>query len=114
MFAGAFACLLDSRLARRSTGGGPVEVGVSPPASDPPANRVALRPFSGCKKPVVSGQFPRRDDGLVNGLLTKSVKLNTLHWPNRLLVRGTHMKKQSRGFWTWLLGGGWDGGGSNG
>jgi hypothetical protein len=34
--------------------------------------------------------------------------------PNRSLIRGQEMKKQTRGFWTWLLGGGWGSGGSNG
>lgn len=51
---------------------------------------------------------------MVNGLLTITIKVNIPALPNHGFDRGSAMKKQTRGFWSWLLGGGWCGGGSNG
>jgi hypothetical protein len=31
----------------------------------------------------------------------------SLHLPDRSLTGEWNMKKQTRGFWSWLLGGGW-------
>ncbi len=54
---------------------------------------------------------------MVNRLLTISIKVNIV--PNcRIAVRhrGCEMKKakQGRGFWSWLMGHGWDNAGNNG
>jgi len=51
---------------------------------------------------------------IVNGLLTISIKVNVLVTAGLQFDRGLEMKKQTRGLWTYLLGGGWCGGGSNG
>jgi hypothetical protein len=51
---------------------------------------------------------------MVNCLLTISIKVNVLPTAESQIDRGLEMKKQTRGFWTWVLGGGWGGGGSNG
>jgi len=47
-------------------------------------------------------------------LLTISIKVNVLVTAGLQFDRGLEMKKQTRGLWTYLLGGGWCGGGSNG
>jgi len=49
---------------------------------------------------------------LVNRLLTISIKVNVLvAAESQLEQRGLAMKKTkaTRGFWTWLMGGGWSG-----
>lgn len=51
---------------------------------------------------------------MVNGLLTMSIKVNVLVTAESQIDRGLEMKKQTRGFWSWVLGSGWCGGGSNG
>lgn len=52
---------------------------------------------------------------MVNLLLTKSSKVNVLlAAESQWFDRGRTMKKQTRGFWTWLLGGGWSNAGSAG
>ena len=52
---------------------------------------------------------------MVTGLLTKEIKLD-ISLSNHIDQRGPKMKKidARRGFWDWVLGGGWSGGGSNG
>jgi hypothetical protein len=54
---------------------------------------------------------------LVNHLLTIPIKVNVLA-TCRIAVeeRGLEMKKTkaARGFWTWLMGGGWSGAGGGG
>ena len=59
-------------------------------------------------------QFPNRDDELVNAPLTMMSKVNTHCMPNRRSNGEQQMKKRTRGFWNWILGSGWEGGGSNG
>jgi hypothetical protein len=54
---------------------------------------------------------------MVNRLLTISIKVNIpATAESQCAQRGFEMKnnKAGRGFWSWLLGSGWDGGGSNG
>jgi hypothetical protein len=51
---------------------------------------------------------------MVNPLLTISIKVNILASAESHLSRGNKMKKQTRGFWGWVMGGGWASGGSNG
>jgi hypothetical protein len=54
---------------------------------------------------------------MVNCLLTISIKVNVLRICRIILgYRGLEMKKtkSTRGLWTWLLGGGWCGGGAGG
>jgi hypothetical protein len=51
---------------------------------------------------------------MVNGLLTITIKVNIPVSDRSGLDRGRSMKKQTRGFWNWILGSGWCGGGSNG
>jgi hypothetical protein len=51
---------------------------------------------------------------MVNRLLTISIKVNIPASAESNSSRGDKMKKQTRGFWNWLMGGGWASGGSNG
>jgi hypothetical protein len=54
---------------------------------------------------------------MVNHLSTMSIRVN-IHpsAESDFRQRGLDMKdiKKGRGFWSWLLGSGWDGGGGNG
>jgi putative hemolysin len=62
------------------------------------------------------GQYFRARN-MVNRLLTISIKVNIpATAESQCAQRGFEMKnnKAGRGFWSWLLGSGWDGGGSNG
>ena len=51
---------------------------------------------------------------MVNHLLTITIKVNEPHLPNQSEDRGDMMKKvnNGRGFWSWLMGSGWCGGGA--
>jgi hypothetical protein len=54
---------------------------------------------------------------MVNGLITLSIKVNMLPAAeSQSKQRGVNMKKvkAGRGFWSWLMGSGWDSAGSNG
>ena len=54
---------------------------------------------------------------MVNGLITVSVKVNMpAAAESQSKKRGVKMKKvkAGRGFWSWLMGSGWDSAGSNG
>lgn len=54
---------------------------------------------------------------MVNRLLTKSIKVNVpSSAESQLNKRGMEMNKvkSGRGFWSWLGGSGWGGGGGNG
>jgi hypothetical protein len=51
---------------------------------------------------------------VVKRLLTISIKVNVLASAESTLSRGDDMKKQTRGFWSWLMGSGWASGGGNG
>jgi hypothetical protein len=47
---------------------------------------------------------------MVKALLTTFVRVNIPASAGSQFDRGMDMKKQTRGFWSWLLGGGWGGG----
>ncbi len=54
---------------------------------------------------------------MVTHLLTITIKVNIAPAAESQLSNGvTEMKKTKagRGFWSWVMGGGWSGGGSNG
>jgi len=56
--------------------------------------------------------FPRKN--MVNGLLTIFIKVNVLFGCRITHREGAgNMKKQTRGFWGWLLGEGWTNTGGN-
>jgi len=61
------------------------------------------------------GEVTRRRVKWLNRCLPTSLRLISWQLPNRSWIdRGTTMKKQTRGFWTWLLGGGWSQTGTSG
>jgi hypothetical protein len=47
---------------------------------------------------------------MVTTLLTMFVRVNIPASAGSVFDRGLTMKKQTRGFWSWLLGGGWGAG----
>jgi hypothetical protein len=51
---------------------------------------------------------------MVNRLLTISIKVNVPETAESKFDRGFEMKKQTRGFWSWILGHGWGNTGSGG